>query len=1105
MFLADTLLSKLIEAIWNRPELSRLQKPIEAALRGDEFKQLTRDAFQTYADRTQQQLPQFFDEAFVTQGPVQDALSAYIVEGKDADLDELLRRYRDYVGADAAEARVVLVEYLGQVRETFAAHPTYGPILLARDVEGIYAALLNFREETREAFTALSQQIAELLTELRAEPAIKAALERKATADQHVFLSYSRADIAFALRLKQDLEAHGHRVWIDTTDIKGGEAWIDAITAGIDACHTMISLVSRSANQSKWVRREYLFAENKGKPIVPVWVKDCDLPIYMMDINAIKGYGEHYDDMLGKVLARLPDTSTGTPPPSLAPVDPRQAYLDRLWLRHKIWLETYTPMAGVARLALEDQKITRRVDAEILPVFKSLATDIREAFHVAPETRKEAFEDIIDAVNTARQLVILGDPGAGKSTTLWKLAADYAESARQDPTAPLPVLVRLGAQSPALSIEQAIRNELDTLPITSNLALLFDGLNELPLERRAEKVAQIRAYVQQAQQHDSVAVVTCREHDYHDDLVLGIPQQVTITPLDPGRIRGFVTRHLPEDGERLFWELAGGDDVYATWQAWERVGASFELFWTATDIPRDNPNVYTATTVEQDRVWREAVHDERSLIKLARNPYMLFMMTEVFAQTGELPQNRGKLFELFVNYLLHQRERLAVTLADDLKNRLAHLAYTMQHDRLGTVVPRQVALRYVGETALSRAVSANLLEGTDDIRFTHQLLQEFFAARQLDQERLQVPASYFWKAENWWEPTGWEETAILLAGLYSDDCTPVLEWLRDANPELTARCVLESGAHTPDDTKTMLCDAWLPRLTDLAGDPRPHTRAAIGRGLGLLDLDNRRGVGLNADGLPDIDWVEIPAGEFLFGSDKDKDPQADDDETPQRAIYLPTFTIARYPVTYRQFQAFIDAEDGFHDPRWWEGLADDDYRREKQGAPGEQAFKYWNHPRERVSWYDAMVFCRWLSFRLTGTIPALDKPLEWPIRLPTEEEWEKAARGTDGRIYPYGNTFDANAGNTGRTIIRRTSTVGIFPQGASPYGVLDMSGNVWEWCLTEYRERDRLDIENSNSRCLRGGSWDYGDGYVRPAFRNYIHPHSRSYGVGFRVIVGLPS
>src|SRR5262249_41274737 len=137
-----------------------------------------------------------------------------------------------------------------------------------------------------------------------------------------------------------------------------------------------------------------------------------------------------------------------------------------------------------------------------------------------------------------------------------------------------------------------------------------------------------------------------------------------------------------------------------------------------------------------------------------------------------------------------------------------------------------------------------------------------------------LKAQTLWSPERWWGSSGWEETAILLAGLHAQDCSRVLEWLADASPEAAARCARSSGAVVPDATLRSLRDRWMPRLADIVREPRPEARAAVGRALGMLKadgllLDSRPGVGVK-DSLPDIDWVEIPAGEFQYQNERHK-------------------------------------------------------------------------------------------------------------------------------------------------------------------------------------------------------------------------------------------
>jgi formylglycine-generating enzyme required for sulfatase activity len=141
-----------------------------------------------------------------------------------------------------------------------------------------------------------------------------------------------------------------------------------------------------------------------------------------------------------------------------------------------------------------------------------------------------------------------------------------------------------------------------------------------------------------------------------------------------------------------------------------------------------------------------------------------------------------------------------------------------------------------------------------------------------------------------------------------------------------------------------------------------------------------------------------------------------------------------------------------------------------------------------------MAFCRWLSAKLGAN-----------IRLPTDDEWEAAARGTDQRRYPYGPDFDATKGNTDETGIGQTTAVGIFPDGISPCGALDMSGNVWEWTLDEYRSRSSTNLASNETRSMRGGAWRLDSDHARAAYRDgHLFPFTQYSGIGFRmVLVGM--
>ena len=178
-----------------------------------------------------------------------------------------------------------------------------------------------------------------------------------------------------------------------------------------------------------------------------------------------------------------------------------------------------------------------------------------------------------------------------------------------------------------------------------------------------------------------------------------------------------------------------------------------------------------------------------------------------------------------------------------------------------------------------------------------------------------------------------------------------------------------------------------------------------------------------------------------------------------------------------------------------------------------------NHPVVEITWHDAVEYCQWLTERLrewSGTpepLATLLKQEGWRVTLPSEAEWEKAARGTDGRIYPWGDEFDAGKANTGETGIGHSSAVGCFPQGSSSYGCQDMAGNVWEWTRSLYGQypyppnqkeqvqREDITAGNDRARVLRGGSyWNFQWG-ARCAYRLRHAPLYRLDYLGFRLVV----
>jgi hypothetical protein len=262
-------------------------------------------------------------------------------------------------------------------------------------------------------------------------------------------------------------------------------------------------------------------------------------------------------------------------------------------------------------------------------------------------------------------------------------------------------------------------------------------------------------------------------------------------------------------------------------------------------------------------------------------------------------------------------------------------------------------------------------------------------------------------------------------------------------------------------------------LSEIKNGVTSHARrAVIGVRVSLLG-DPRAGVGLRKDGIPDLIWCEVPAGDVTLEGNNETFTIAE------------PFYIAKYPVTYIQFRAFLEADDGHVDPRWWEGLW---FQVDRSGS-GRQFNRRDNHPLENVTWLEAVAFCRWLS-----------EKLGYAVRLPTEWEWQQAATGGDpDREYPWSGGWDLGRANTYLSELSRSTAVGMYPQGSSAVGALDMAGNVWEWCLNEYDTPSNTELSGDARRVMRGGSWNYEQDEARTAFRGSDVPNYCNYDVGFRL------
>ena len=406
--------------------------------------------------------------------------------------------------------------------------------------------------------------------------------------------------------------------------------------------------------------------------------------------------------------------------------------------------------------------------------------------------------------------------------------------------------------------------------------------------------------------------------------------------------------------------------------------------------------------------------------------------------------------------------------------------------------------------------------------------------------------------------TGWEETTLMAAAMTANQAHFVAR-LMETNLPLAARCAASPEVSVTPDLIEALQAALLVRAADAAADLRARIDAAEALGE-LGDPRFERRAGPYGDYLrPPL--VLIPAGTYTIGDDNG----LYDDEKPAHPVPVAAFEMGVFPLTNAEYRLFIRA-GGYEDERWWGTEAARAWRRGEGSAEGQKAYyrdlvaqldpmtdervraltnftpeqidlllwlkhaeetkleeqlekwfpsgriyhqpEFWddsrfNHPARPVvglTWFEARAYCAWLSAQ---TSDAYD--------LPTEVEWEAAARGLEGRAYAYGPAFEVEAGNTFESHIRRTTPAGVFPAGRTPEGIYDLSGNVWEWTVTIYHpyNDETGDVEDpadaAARRVVRGGSWYGSQLGARAAYRYLSHPDDRLVDVGCRVVRRPPS
>ncbi|MBE7534560.1 MAG: SUMF1/EgtB/PvdO family nonheme iron enzyme [Anaerolineales bacterium] len=780
---------------------------------------------------------------------------------------------------------------------------------------------------------------------------------------------------------------------------------------------------------------------------------------------------------------------------------------------------------------------------------------------------------VLEAIIKNQSLVIKGDPGSGKSTFVnyltYCLSAQLTgrlENWNKEDSDLLPVVVilrdfikslkKLPEKAEPKDIWDFIEKRLKDQNLSSaskpilelleqgKVILFFDGLDEVTtIPQRIFVRDAVTVFVKRY--HKNRYVTTCRILSYTEpkadqpDLRLANFPEFEIAPFDDGQIKSFVNHWYNE--------------------------------LTSLGMPKERAERLAENLLKQ-------IGGRRELNKLAGNPLLLTIMAVVNTDEGQLPDTRAKLYETVIEKLLWQWEqtskgaenaRLRQLLQDahcsdaDFKNVIWKLAYEA-HAQTDVNSEEEEALAGVSELSLQKALASInnndlnwaasvietmklraglLLERENGVfTFPHRSFQEFLAGTYLESKDDFVARAkelaenhLLWRNVILWAVSrrvfirgSLDSPLALIAELCPKRALTEKEWNK---VWLAGDVLLEVGVTRAERTELgkELAPQVQNKLVELleGNHLTPRERAEAGNTLAQLG-DPRIGViphpqpfSQREKGVLNLLFCKIPAGKFLIGSPK-SDQSAGDEERPQfeYKIEKPYF-MSRYPVTNAQFEAFEKAEDGYAQAQWWTEAGLKWRKDRKEHARSGGVFTLANHPVVRVTWYEAVAFCKWATHRLQvaglklqawrkGEVEYLDLGSStWEIRLPSEAEWEYAARGGRQALFPWGKDEIApNHANYSATNLNATSSVGAFPDGMNEYGLLDLSGNVWEWCVTEWQEnykeylkKENNDIEGNSVRVLRGGSYDDADWCLRCAWRGGLDPDFEYLYIGFRCVV----
>lgn len=955
-----------------------------------------------------------------------------------------------------------------------------------------------------------------------------------------LFIAHIVEDKKRVRKLNKKLQDNGIHTWMDERELRPGQVWDQAILKAMEnATAALVCLSRESVNKPSYYQREIkcLLTRQREQPegktfLIPVLLEPCDVPEAFKELQPARTYAKRGYE---KLLSSLEDLDVKKP----VPTDVPPAYLQYI----------KNTFGHVEPIMQTSKPLVARLQQIYVPLDIMSPGDRETEVHgfQTPGYSRIYLSDFIH-LKAGHQVLIYGPPGCGKSTFLRHTALNEPEHLQPR----LPVFVPLktfgqwintrAGEKPDLLVEwaagEAVDQGLDDLPQRAghgNLIWLLDGLDEIFQIRLRQRAAEIiRAYIRSTQFGKDAIIVTSRPHAFTQKGFLStLGLESSLHEVQP----------LPPDRQRLFLEK------------WFKAIYGPEGKEKAEDLLND--------------LW-QSFERHHELSKLRGNPLLLTIIATIYQVGKRLPEQRAMLYDQAVLALLQSRfgpdrggsDQLVRELRQGLMSVARGMMERNEVEEIGETEFLELLEKGMFERRKPTAEDKCMLEERANelgchsgllavdgnparFRFLHLGFQEFLAARSYALER--DPYRQLKKKVS---SSAWREVVLLTSSYLldngpawqSDDFLNALASEKTPGLALAVIAAAEAPAGTLNDS---LKDYLVQRALDVIADPKSATsaseRAQIGLSLGRLG-DPR--LGFNN---PER-WVRIKAGSFMMGS-MELDPELSDRvrycvQPVYPVAITDDFYLARYPVTNQEFKPFIN-DGGYEKETWWSSAGwtwrtlegknfevwyaeqdvPDEYKEiwkdffrpdDEPKYKGDTRFNAPNQPVVGVNWFEAEAWCNWLTARFQE-----DGPSWWRqgmrVLLPTEAQWEFAARGNTSRDYPWIigklTTEHANYSDSG---IRTTTPVGIYPKGATPEGVCDMMGNVWEWCVDGWNERAYesrvrgvsdpfVPSETSARRAVRGGAWFFYARFLDPAFRSWSGAGNRFSDLGFRCCVSVPS